>query len=130
MRYSSSFFSSCVGILAGAGTFLFSFFQVFAQGYTITTPIPGVRKGATPAIETYVRDIYLAALGVAGVVALVQIVWGAALITVGGAAPDQLKEGKKKIIGALIGLVLLFASWLILYTINPDLVSLTPPKGF
>ena len=43
---------------------------------------------------------------------------------VGGAKESERSEGKKQISGALWGLLLAFGAWLILYTINPELIKL------
>jgi len=62
-------------------------------------------------LEGYVRYIYLFALSIVGI---------AATIT-------SKDEAKKWIWGAITGVILALAAYLILYTINPDLVSIRRP---
>jgi hypothetical protein len=45
-----------------------------------------------------------------------------------GAASDQIAGAKKMMVNAMTGLVLLLCTYLILFTVNPDLVSLQVPR--
>lgn len=45
----------------------------------------------------------------------------------GAVSPPQVDAAKKRIWAAAIGLTLALGSWLILYTINPDLITLKRP---
>jgi len=56
-------------------------------------------------------------------VVFVQITVGGAQWLIGAAKPDEIAKAKSKIMNALIGLVLLLSSYVILNTINPDLVK-------
>jgi len=79
-------------------------------------------------IEGYINLVYRFMLGVGGFLALGMIVWGAILISLSGGI-DKVKEGKDYITSSLFGLALLFGSYLLLKTINPNLVYLTPPTA-
>jgi len=79
-------------------------------------------------IEGYINLVYRFMLGVGGFLAVGMIVWGAILISLSGGI-DKVKEGKDYITSSLFGLALLFGSYLILKTINPNLVYLTPPTA-
>ena len=54
-----------------------------------------------------------------GGVAVLMIIIGGVQIATGGGDQNNVTEGKTKIMQALAGLVILFLSGLILYTINP-----------
>lgn len=69
-------------------------------------------------INQYVRMIYLWSAGTIGIVAVLIIVISGIQIMFAGSAGD-LAEPKKRIMQVLFGLVVLFLSGLILYTINP-----------
>ncbi|OGZ33783.1 MAG: hypothetical protein A2174_02085 [Candidatus Portnoybacteria bacterium RBG_13_41_18] len=67
----------------------------------------------------YIKFLYLWGLGIVGALAVVVIAIGGFFRIVGKA-----EKGTELINSALIGLVMVFASWLILNTINPDLAKL------
>ena len=77
-------------------------------------------------ISGFVSSFYTFALGAVGVAALGALIYGGILWTVSGAVSTQ-QEAKEWISGAIWGLVLLLAAYLILNTINPALVNLTEP---
>jgi hypothetical protein len=68
--------------------------------------------------------IYKFALGICGVVALISIVFGAAQYAFSAGNSSKAEDAKDRITQALLGIVILLFSYLILYTINPDLVNL------
>ncbi|NCO15412.1 MAG: hypothetical protein GW899_01515 [Parcubacteria group bacterium] len=70
-----------------------------------------------------VSRFYKIALGLAGAAALGVLIYGAILWTVSGAVTSK-QDALEWIKGALWGLVLLLGAYLILWTINPDLVNL------
>ena len=76
----------------------------------------------------YVPGFYLFALTVGGVLALGAIVYGGILYAASAGDPSKQSEGREWIWSALIGLLLLAGAYIVLYTINPDLVNLTLPQ--
>lgn len=72
----------------------------------------------------FVNRFYNWALALSGVLAFGAIVWGGVVYTFARGNPAGQSEGKKWITGALLGLALLGGAYLILYTINPEIVSL------
>lgn len=73
-------------------------------------------------IKVYVKQIYIWASGAIGFIAVVTIVLNGIRISVSGVSGD-ITEAKERIFQAISGLVLLFLSGLILYTINPNFFS-------
>ena len=94
--------------------------------------VPGIPcSGPTTAdipIQQYLIRIYQFAIGVSGVVAVGMIVWGGILISLSESI-DKIGDGKDKIQSAFLGIVLLFGSYLLLRTINPDIVALREPTA-
>ena len=110
-------------------SFLFTNF-VLAQGYKISVSLPGAPKGTEVRDPSeYISILFKAGLAVAGVLALVFLLYGAILYTVSSSRGNVQGEAqaKERIYSVFLGLGLLLLSYLILYTINPDLVKLKMP---
>jgi hypothetical protein len=58
-----------------------------------------------------------------GLIVFVMIIWGGVLWLTAAGNPGKIAQGKKKMTNAVFGAILLASSFLILNTINPDLVS-------
>ena len=61
-------------------------------------------------------------LAIAAALAVIMIVWGGVEIMLSESVFKK-DDGKKKIKDAIYGLLLALVSWLILYTINPDILN-------
>ncbi len=94
------------------------------DNFELQVPIPGGNKmdiKSGKAIGEYISGIYNYATGVVGILAAIIMMFGGVRwITAGGNA-EAVGEAKKWIGGALSGMVLVTCSYLILYTVNPDL---------
>ena len=101
--------------------------------YIPLAPIPGtVQDGCDftsasaeckTTFMTYLNGAYKTAIGVAGMLAVVMIIWWGFqyVITASEGGKTDSREG---ITNAIVGLLLTLGSWLIVYTINPKLVQL------
>ncbi|MCA9373715.1 MAG: hypothetical protein R3B71_04535 [Candidatus Gracilibacteria bacterium] len=69
---------------------------------------------------TYIGLIYRWLASVIGIVVVFYIVYGGIKISTAGDNTAAIDEAKTKIIQAIAGLVLLFISAIVLYTINPN----------
>lgn len=101
---------------------------VNAVGYEIPFPSAVEEAAAGEGIAGYVNRLYIYALGLVGLTALGAIIFGGILYTTSAGNPSLQGDAKKRITSALIGLGILLTSYLILYTINPDLVNLRNPS--
>lgn len=79
--------------------------------------------GDNPTPCEYVKALYIWGLGIIGSLAVVGIAFGGFYYMVG-----KVEQGKEIIYSSLLGLLLLFGAWLILYTINPELAKLKCEK--
>ncbi len=99
--------------------------KIFAQDLNVSYPsIPGVGKPestATP-IVLYLKYIYNLAITLAGIILFVSLIRGGLLYFSSGGNPTKMKEAKERIQNSLLGVLLIFSSYLILNTINPELV--------
>lgn len=106
--------------------FLFVIFEAQAD-YEIEVSIPGgPTKGTDVSLTEYVRYIYLFGLAIVGMAALGALVYGGFSYMLSETVTTK-ENARKWIWGALSGLALGLAAYLILNTINPDLVSLQAP---
>jgi len=92
------------------------------QGWCLEVPIPGLPEVVTSPAE-YISKLYIAAAMIAGILAVGMIVY-AGFLWMTSPAIGKIEEAKNRIWSAIIGVILLLASYLILNTINPDLVNL------
>jgi hypothetical protein len=109
-------------LLLIANCLLFTVFDAQAE-YTLEVDYPTI-GGVTPTNELtgYIRYIYLFGLSLVGIAALGALVYGGFTYMLSGTVTSK-DEAKKYIWGAISGLVLALAAYLILNTINPDLVA-------
>jgi len=117
-------------ILISLGGLLVSPFCPQAQtaGYQLEVDYPTI-QGTSPGnnLADYIHYIYLFGLSLIGIAALGALVFGGFQYMLSGTVTAK-DEAKKWIQGALSGLALGFAAYLILNIINPDLVSLKTPE--
>ncbi|HTM69004.1 MAG TPA: pilin [Candidatus Binatia bacterium] len=96
----------------------------------VRTTVPG-EQGATaqdvidvPWITNYVAGVYRYATSVAVIIAGVMFLVGAFQYLTAGGDSGRVSQGRDRITNAVIGLFLVFGAYVMLLTINPDLVSL------
>ncbi len=75
----------------------------------------------------YIGVMYKWMVSSAVFIAIIMLMIGGVRYTL-GAASDQIAAAKKMMVNAITGLVLLLSAYLILFTVNPDLVSLQVPR--
>lgn len=76
-------------------------------------------KGGTSLLYGYIGMVYRWGASMVGIVAVLVIVISGIQISAGGGDPEAINSAKKRIIQSIAGIVVLFLSGLILYTINP-----------
>lgn len=86
--------------------------------------IGGQRLTGNTDLPSIIRYVYLFAIGICGAIALASILLGAIKYIGASGNPSKMGDAKDQIFSALLGVVILLSSYLILNTINPDLVSL------
>lgn len=70
-----------------------------------------------------VNQIYIWSLGIAALLALFMIVIGGYITMTSAGNAQRAGKGKEYITSSVVGLILLFGAYLLLNTINPDLVN-------
>ncbi len=116
---------------------IFGIVSVEAQGplqqrditFEPQVPIPGfeARKfgetGSTQYIAEYIVAIYRYGISIGAILATVVLMAAGLMWLTSGGSQEKIGQAKNMISGSIIGLVLLFGSYTILNTVNPELVS-------
>lgn len=110
------------------------FFALAGSTQAVTTivedypELPGaIRPGeAAPgeALPQLIKYIFIFSLSIVGVIGLAAIIIGAFGYLTAVGNPQKAADAKDKIFSALLGIILLLGSFLLLRTINPDLLKL------
>lgn len=77
-------------------------------------------------IGEYIQAIYNYAIGIVGILAAIVLMFGGLLWMTAGGETGRVSEAKEWIKASLLGLVIALSSYVILQTINPDLVNFRP----
>lgn len=99
--------------------------------------IPGLNKFSDPIVEQdsglthislpflgeYISAIYKWMVAAAGVISVIVIIVSGLMWTMSGGSSGVIDAAKKRISGAVVGLLLAVGSYTVLYTINPELVT-------
>ena len=91
----------------------------FPNGFTCQRIQIIKAESGTDLLNQYIRMIYLWAAGTIGIVAVFTMVYSGLGIMTAGGDSGKIDTYKSRIMQSLVGLVVLFLSGLILYTINP-----------
>jgi hypothetical protein len=75
-------------------------------------------------LESLIAWFYAFVVGIAGLAAFVMIVWGGVQWMTSTGDPTKTSDAKDRIKQALLGLLLILASFVVLRTINPELTTL------
>ena len=78
-------------------------------------------------LNELVAWFYYFIVGIAGLAAFGALIWGGFLWLTSAGNANKISEARERINSALLGLILILASYLILKTINPELVILNFP---
>ena len=97
-----------------------------AAAVDISTNIPGATSAASSP-GAFVANFYTFALSLGGILAFGAIVYGGFKYAISAGNPSKQSDAKSWITDALWGLLLLFSAYLVLHTINPNLVNLNLP---
>ena len=98
--------------------------------YKLETGLPNVAGGQLPAnqeLPSYINYLFIFGLGLITVLALGQMIIGGMMYILAAGNAAKMEDAKDHIYQALLGLGLLLASYLLLRTVNPDLVNLKNP---
>lgn len=98
--------------------------------YKLLAPLPGgtaVIDMSKDAFSIYASQFFWFLLSASIILALVMVVVGGVQYVGAAGNTSVLEDAKNRIKNALLGLVIALGSWLVLYSINPDLVKFELP---
>ncbi len=102
----------------------------FAFARDLEVPLPQTGGGSaitqTPLLPDYIKYIFNFSIGIAGLIAFLTMVYGGFRYLTSAGNPSAMSDANSQIFASLIGLVILFGSYLLLTTINPQLVVINP----
>ncbi len=75
-------------------------------------------------LPKYIGAIYKYGLAIAGILATIMLMAAGVIWLISGGDSGKVSQAKELISGSIAGLIILVVSWVILNTINPDLVNL------
>ncbi len=110
---------------------VFSFGNLFINaagtesGYQLLAPIDTIKAGDTSVgitLVDYMKGLFVAVIGFAIILAVVELVVGG-IEYVAAAVPSAKEDAKKRIGGAVGGLLLILIAWILLQALNPKLLS-------
>lgn len=81
-------------------------------------------KMSSELLSKYIQALYNYGLGIAGILAAIVLMGGGLIWLTSGGESGRIAQAKNLIVGSVTGLIILFCSWIILNTINPDLLKL------
>ncbi len=96
------------------------------SGYPSFPFVPQITEQST--LPNYFVYYFGAAMYIAGILALVMLAIAGIQLIASTGNPERISEAKKRATSAILGLVLLFASFIIINTINPRLTNLEPSE--
>lgn len=77
-------------------------------------------------LSRYIMAIYNYGLALAGILATIVLMFGGFNWIISGGDPAKITQAKELIGGSIAGLAILMVAWVILNTINPNLINLKP----
>jgi len=81
-----------------------------------------------PTIAEFFQSIYTSRLAMGGIIAFIALLIAGVLYLTSAGDPNKLREARERFKAVFIGLLILYSSYIILLTINPNLVSFEIPS--
>src|SRR5581483_6145522 len=103
----------------------------FELNYPVLPGVPDINElPATPAsLPIYLAYVFMFLIGIAGTIAILSIAIAGFEILIRGGSPAAVTAARERIISSILGIVLLFASFIILRTINPEFITPATPNN-
>lgn len=105
---------------------------VFAQGRQLEIEYPEIEgeqpEQVTTPVPEYFKYVFNFLIWISGLIALIVLIYAGFQYFTSAGSPERINDAKSRISAALLGILILFGSYLILITINPDLIVFRLPR--
>jgi len=98
---------------------------LFVAGARVAQAVSLPNFSSTTDLPAFISSVYSFALTIVGIAVFVRILYAGFLMLTAAGNSSKWGDARTKMQNAVIGAILLFAAYMILYIINPDLVSNT-----
>ena len=122
-----------LALLIFLAVFIFFPFSSLAKlevEYPVISQMPPIPEEGTK-LGVYIKYLFYFVITISGIIALGTIVMAGMQYLTSAGNPEKMKDARDRIFAALLGLMILFSSWLIINVINPDILKskeiLAPP---
>ncbi len=112
--------------------FLFSANFALAQRsleVPLLVEVEGVTLTETPILPDYVDYIFNLSVILAALVAFLSVIYGGVRHLTSAGNPATMQDANDQIFAGVIGLIVILGSWILLTTINPQLIVINPQRG-
>jgi hypothetical protein len=113
---------------AAAGIFLIGTHTVLGAGFTPMVGIPGVSTSGAADLPTYINQIYILTISIGALFGVIKISFAGVKYSMSDVVTSK-ESAKEDIKGVLLGLAILLLPFVVLNTINPDLIKLDVLKN-
>ncbi|MDD3399634.1 MAG: hypothetical protein PHF07_01145 [Candidatus Pacebacteria bacterium] len=91
--------------------------------------VEGVTLTETPILPDYVDYIFNLSVILAALIAFLSIIYGGVRHLTSAGNPAAMQDANDQIFAGVIGLIVILGSWILLTTINPQLIVINPQRG-
>lgn len=97
--------------------------QIGIPGLWSANEVIPLKDNNTSYIAKMIKGFYNYGIGIAGILAAIMLMAGGLVWLTSAGSAEKITQAKNLMSGSVIGLVILFGSWMLLRTINPALVD-------
>ena len=119
-------------LLGSVSCFGFVYAQAFPTQIEVVYPtlVPGVPppQSIRTFLPSYIRYIYTFAIFSGGLLSLLSLVYGGFRFLTSSGNPGMMADAKEQILAGVLGLIIIFGSYVFLNEINPELTQLNLPN--
>jgi hypothetical protein len=112
-------------LLLTTSSFCFSADETLELSYPI---IGGQTLTTQTLLPDFVKYIFNLVIGISGLIAFGILIYAGIEMLTSVGDSGKMNEAKNRISSAFLGLIILLCSYIILSTINPDLITITMPE--
>lgn len=118
--------------LSLSGYFAFTYAQNFPTQIEVVYPtlVPGMPppQSIRTFLPSYIRYIYSFAIFSGGLLSLLALIWGGFRFLMSAGNPGMMADAREQMLAGILGLLVIFGSYVFLNEINPEITQLNLPN--